>query len=108
MPIEPVFEKISAKEKAGDVVCQVKVECKTDVPADSVERVLNDNVCVSVTLGDVVSGRAEFVGKSTFFICYATQDGIKKCECGAEIKDSFVSDVISEGDFINSLGRRIS
>ena len=100
MPIEPVFEKISAKEKAGDVVCQVKVECKTDVPADSVERVLNDNVCVSVTLGDVVSGRAEFVGKSTFFICYATQDGIKKCECGAEIKDSFVSDVISEGDFI--------
>ena len=101
MPIEPVFEKISVKEKAGDCVCQVKVECKTDVSANSVEKVLNDNVCVSVMLGDVINGKAEFVGKSTFFICYEQEDGIKKCECGAEIKDSFVSDVIAEGDIIN-------
>ena len=100
MPIEPVFEKISAKEKAGDITCQVKVECRTDVPANSVERVLNDNACVSVALGEVVSGKAEFTGKSTFFICYMTEDGIRKCECGAEIKDALVSDLISEGDFI--------
>ena len=100
MPIEPVFEKLSAKEKAGDCTRQVKVECRTDVPANSVEKVLNDNVCVSVALGEVVSGKAEFVGKSTFFICYMAEDGIKKCECGAEIKDSFVSDLIAEGDFI--------
>lgn len=98
MPIEPVFEKISAKEKAGEVICQVKVECKTEVPASTVERVLNDNVSSVVTLGDVVSGRADFVGKSTFFICYSTEEGIKKCECGAEVKDSFVSDLIAEGD----------
>lgn len=100
MPIEPVFEKLSAKEKAGEIVCQVKVECKTDVSANSVERVLNDNVCSSVSLGDAVNGRAEFVGRATFFICYETQDGIRKCECGAEIKDSFVSDLIAEDDFI--------
>lgn len=100
MPIEPVFEKISAKEKAGSVVCQVKVECKTEVPASAVEKVLNDNVCATVTLGDVVNGRAEFTGKATFFICYVTQDGIRKCECGAEIKDSLVSEIISESDSI--------
>ena len=100
MSIEPVFEKINVKEKAGDIVCQVKVECKTEVPASAVERVLNENACLSVSLGDVGAGRAEFVGKATFFICYATEDGIKKCECGAEIKDSFVSDAIAEGDAI--------
>lgn len=100
MPIEPVFEKISAKEKAGEVVRQVKVECRTDVPSNSVEKVLNDNACVSVAVGEIINGKAEFIGKSTFFICYATQDGIKKCECGAEIKDAFVSDIIGEGDFI--------
>ena len=100
MPIEPVFEKLNVKEKAGEVVRQVKVECKTDVPSNEIQRVLNDNVCVSVTLGDVVNGKAEFVGRSTFFICYLTEDGIKKCECGAEIKDSFVSDAISEGDTV--------
>ena len=100
MPIEPVFGKLSAKEKAGEVVRQVKIECKTDVSANAVERVLNDSVCAAVSLGDVVQGRAEFVGKSTFFICYTEKDGVKKCECGAEIKDSFASEMISEGDFI--------
>lgn len=100
MPLEPVFEKINAKERVGDATCQVKIECKTDVPSELVERVLNDNVCASVNLGDVVGGRAEFVGRATFFICYVTQEGIKKCECGAEIKDSLVSDLISEGDLI--------
>lgn len=101
MPIEPVFEKITAKEKVGEVISQVKVECKTDVSGETVERVLNDNVCASVALTGVSNGRAEFLGRATFFICYVTEDGIKKCECGAEIKDSLVSDLIAEGDFIN-------
>ena len=100
MPIEPVFEKITAKEKVGEAVRQVKVECKTDVPSEVVERVLNDNVYASVVLGEVGGGRADFIGKATFFICYVTEDGIKKCECGAEIKDSLISDLISEGDRI--------
>lgn len=100
MPSEPIFEKLSANEKVGEVVRQVKVECKTDVPADSVERVLNDNVYSSVTSVEVSDRRAEFTGKATFFICYVTADGIRKCECGAEIKDSLLSDVINEGDRI--------
>ncbi len=101
MPIEPVFEKITAKEKVGDAISQVKIECKTDVPAEIVERVLNDNVCASVAVTGVTGGRAEFLGRATFFICYATQEGIKKCECGAEIKDGLVSDLIAEGDLVN-------
>ena len=100
MPIEPVFRKINAKEKTGDLVCQVKVECKTEVPSSAVARVLNENACFMVTLGEVISGRAEFIGKATFFICYADEEGVKKCECGAEIKDSFLSDAIAEGDEI--------
>ncbi|MBO4252280.1 MAG: DUF3794 domain-containing protein [Clostridia bacterium] len=100
MPIQPVFEKLSAKEKAGEVVRQVKVECKTEVPADAMIRVLNDEMNLSVALGDVVGGKAEFVGKATFFICYTAEEGIKKCECGAEIKDSFLSDLIADGDYI--------
>ena len=100
MPIEPVFETLSANEKIKDVVCQVKVECKTDVPADSVERVLNDNAYASVNIGEIKDGRAEFFGKATFFICYETEGAIKKCECGAEIRDFLVSDAIKEGDAV--------
>ena len=100
MPIEPVFENLSANEKIKDVVRQVKVECKTDVPADSVERILNDNAYSSVNIGDVTDGRAEFTGRATFFICYESEGAIKKCECGAEIKDFFLSDDIKQGDFI--------
>ncbi len=100
MPIEPVFEKIIAKEKVGEVVCQVKVECKTDVNADTVERVLNDNAYASVNLVSVTDGRAEFTGKATFFICYQSDGVIRKCECGAEIKDSLLSDAIAEGDTV--------
>ncbi|MBP5466869.1 MAG: hypothetical protein J6Y43_04845, partial [Clostridia bacterium] len=100
MPIEPVFEKLSAKEKAGEAVCRVKAECKTDVPASSVEKVLNNNVNSFAVLSGVVDGRAEFTCRSTFFICYLSADGIRKCECGAEIKDSLLSDKIAEGDEI--------
>ena len=100
MPIEPVFEKLSAKEKAGEVVCRVKVECKTDVPATSVEKVLNNNAGAFTVLSGISDGRAEFVCRATFFICFAVADGIRKCECGAEIKDSLLSDGIKEGDEI--------
>ena len=100
MPIEPVFENLSANEKVKDVVCQVKVECKTDVPADSVVRVLNDNAYSSVSIGEITDGRAEFFGKSTFFICYETEGTIKKCECGAEIRDFLLSEAIKEGDTV--------
>ena len=100
MPIEPVFENLSANEKIKDVVCQVKVECKTDVPADSVERVLNDNAYSSVNIGGITDGKAEFFGRTTFFICYESEGAVKKCECGAEVKDFFLSEAIKEGDFI--------
>ena len=98
MPIEPVYEKFSATEKIGDVVTQVKIECKTDVPSDSVEKIVSENAASVVTLGEVKEGRAEIVDKTTFFICYRTAEGIKKCECGAEIRDALTSDVIEEGD----------
>ena len=100
MPIEPVFENLSANEKVKDVVCQVKVECKTDVAADSVERVLNDNAYSSLNIGEITDGKAEFFGKATFFICYETEGVIKKCECGAEIRDFLASDAVKEGDTV--------
>lgn len=100
MPIEPVYEKLSAREKIGETVSQIKVDCKTDVPAEEVEKILNENAFSVVTVGEIKNGRAEFVGKTTFFICYRTADGIKKCECGAEIRDSLNSELISEGDYL--------
>lgn len=100
MPIEPVFEKLSAKEKVGEAVCRIKAECKTDVPASSVERVLNNNATSFAVLSEVVDGRAEFTCRSTFFTCFTCADGIQKCECGAEVKDSLLSEQIAEGDEI--------
>ena len=101
MAIEPVFEKLTVNEKIGETTCQMKVECKTDVPAESVERILNETACAVINLGEISDGRAEINGKATFFICYLTADGIKKCECGAEIKDALVSDAISPVDTVN-------
>ena len=100
MPTEPVFENFSVKEKAGETVCRIKVECKTDVPSEAVEKILNDGACVTIAAGAALDGRAEFTGRATFFVCYVSADGIKKCECGAEIKDAFVSDAIAEGDAV--------
>ena len=101
MPTEPVFEKLTVREKAGEVLSQIKVECKTDIPTEIVERMLNENASATVTLGEIRKGRAEINGKVTFFLCYSTADGIKKAECGAEVKDSLVSDLIEDGDRIN-------
>lgn len=100
MPVAPVFEKLCAREKTGEIVSQVKAECKTDVPTEIVEKILNENVCATVTLGEVKKGKAEFVGKATFFVCYSAQDGIKKFECGAEIRDALIGDAIEDGDTV--------
>lgn len=98
MPIEPGYEKFSAREKVGKVNSQIKIECKTDVSAESVEKILNENALATVTMGETTAGRAEFTGKATFFICYTVNGEIKKTECGAEIKDSFNSEIITAGD----------
>ena len=37
MPFEPVFEKINYCKRKGILTDRIKVECRTDVPAESVE-----------------------------------------------------------------------
>jgi hypothetical protein len=85
MAIEPVYEKIVVNSPCETVKGQIKIEAKTDVSTDLVEKVLTVNAFVCVTQSDIVSGQIRYGGKATFYVSYLGVDGeINKCECGSE------------------------
>lgn len=98
MPFEPVFEKINYCKRKGILTDRIKVECRTDVPAESVERVLNVSAAQCMGGGTAAEGKLDYGGKITFFICYRTVEGdIRKCECGAEFTGSISDASVTEG-----------
>lgn len=97
MPFEPVFEKINFCTRKGTATDRIKVECRTDVPAESVARIINVSACVNVSGGTSVSGKLGYGGTITFFICYENSEGrVEKCECGAEFTGAVESEKITE------------
>ncbi len=85
MPLEPVFETITASGKKTEVYDHIKVECKTEILTEDVKRVLNVCVFPSLTHCDAEDGKINYTGKATFYICYEDSDGtIRKCEYGNE------------------------
>ena len=98
MPFEPVFEKINYCKRKGILPDRIKVECRTDVPAESVERVLNVSAAQCMGGGTATEGKLDYGGKITFFICYRTVEGdIRKCECGAEFTGTISDASVTEG-----------
>lgn len=95
--VEPVFEKINFNQREGEVEEQIKTECKTDVPSDSVAGVLAVSPWVTLNDSETGDGKVFYSGKIIFYIAYTDTDGnLKKCECGSEfkgeIKDASVKD----------------
>ncbi len=85
MPIEPVFEKINITRLSAAVKGQIKIDCKTDVSTDTVERILSVNAFATIVQSQAVSGQIRYGGKATFYLSYLDVDGeLKKCECGNE------------------------
>ena len=96
MPFEPVFEDINLNRRKGIIKEHIKVECKTEVPAVNVAKILNVTSRAVVTRSEVMDKEIYYEGKSTFFICYRTEEGeIEKCECGTEFKGSIKNSDVS-------------
>lgn len=85
MPIEPVFEKINITRLSDTVKGQIKIDCKTDVPTDTVERILSVNAFAVIMQSEALNGQVRYAGKATFYLSYLGADGeLFKCECGSE------------------------
>lgn len=85
MAIEPVYEKIVVNSPCETVKGQIKIEAKTDVSTDLVEKVLTVNAFAVPSVSEIVNGQIRYGGKVTFYISYLGVDGeIYKCECGSE------------------------
>ena len=83
--IEPVFEKISFDQIIDCEKEQIKVNCKTGVLSEDVEKVLSVCPCSFVSSGEVGQGALKYGGKITFYLTYLDKEGsVKKCECGSE------------------------
>lgn len=97
MSAQPIFEKINYFKNNGEYKEQIKVECKTDVPASNLASVLSLTAFVSPAEATVANGQIEYGGKAMFYLAYVDQEGeIKKAECGTEfsglIKDAKITE----------------
>ncbi len=95
MAIEPVYEKINVLEKSKTVTDRLTVECKTDLSADSVARIVNVYARAEEREESVEGDKIKYGGKTIFYVCYENVDGeLKKYECGTE----FMGDILVDKD----------
>lgn len=75
MAIQPVYEsvKINKNKKAPSV--KIKVESKTEIPTDTVGKVLNVSVFAGCPQVNASSGKVEFTGRAVFNVIYQNSDG---------------------------------
>ncbi len=106
MPFEPVFETITLCKRKGAATDRIKVECRTEAPAESVAKILNVSACVSVSGAAASAGKLGYGGTITFFVCYEDAEGaVRKCECGAEFTGNIESDKVTETTRARTCGK---
>ena len=98
MAIEPVFEKINAIRPCEAVKGQIKIDCRTDVSTENVEKVLVCSAFAQVLQSQAQGGAIKYGGKATFYLSYLCTDGkIYKCECGSEFSGVLENACVSDG-----------
>lgn len=103
MAFEPLYERILIKGKKEETCDRVKVECKTDVSTDDVDKVLNVNVSATVTETTAQDGEIKYGGKAVFYICYQSAEGdVKKCENAVDFSGEISLDSVQIGDKIEA------
>ena len=99
MAIEPVYEKINVLEKSKIVTDRLTVECKTDLSADNVARVINVYARAEEKEEAIEGERVKYGGKTVFYVCYENTDGeLKKYECGTEFMGDIAIDKDDNGE----------
>ncbi len=95
--IEPVFEKISFDQIIDCEKEQIKVNCKTGVLSEEVEKVLSVCPFCFASSGEVGQNSLKYSGKITFYLTYLDKEGsVKKCECGNEFNGEIKIDYQGE------------
>ncbi len=98
---EPEFQSISFYQKSTTIKEQIKVECKTEIPADSVSKILSV-FAKTVINAEPSNDAVNFLGKTTFFICYEDVEGaLKRCECGNEFNKEVKAEGVKEDSIIS-------
>lgn len=81
------FERVNVSGARRIVNDRKKVECKTDVLTESINKVLSVSAFTTIGKPEIEKGKATYVAKTTFYICYENGEGqISKTECGCEYK----------------------
>lgn len=90
MSIQPVFDSVRTN-RSTEINEQVKVETKTDIPSESVLRVLDVRAfCGGVSTAEEDKGAA---GTVIFNVIYASAEGVKKYECA----QNFSKEISAQG-----------
>ncbi len=85
MATQPIFETIKFNEKKEQILGNVKVECRTEISTEEVNKVLSVNAIPTASNGECANGQVKYNGKVIFHVIYLSQEGLlSKCECGAE------------------------
>lgn len=94
MFIEPRYEEIVCKTEVKKLLSETNAECRTDIPADGVEKVLSVSAHAVLTGEEVTAGQFRYSGRAVFCVAYLAADGaVRKTECGAEFSNSVKTDV---------------
>ncbi len=92
MPIQPVFENISLNERATKVVDKKKVEVKTQIPTESISRIINVSAINSIVKAEVQAPKTIYGGRVLFYLTYEDENGeIKKSEFGTEYLETLAN-----------------
>ena len=95
--IEPVFEKISFDQIIDCEKEQIKVNCKTGVLSEEVEKVLSVSPFCFASSSDAGNSSLKYSGKTTFYLTYLDKEGsVRKCECGNEFNGEIKLENLSD------------
>ncbi len=101
---QPVFERIAVNDKRRVITDRKKIECKTEILTESINKVLNVGAFTFVSRPEYEKGKINYTGKTVFYICYENSEGqIVKAECGCEYAGS-----LEDGSSAESCKVRIS
>lgn len=76
MAIQPVYESVRINKNKKAPSTKIKVECKTEIPSDTVGKVLNVSVFAGCPQVNVSEKKVEFTGRAVFNVIYQNSDGV--------------------------------
>lgn len=85
MAIQPVYESISINQKEKSTPIKLKLDCKTEIPSDTVLKVLDVSVFTGYPQVSVNGGKLKISGRAIFNVIYVNLDrATVKSECYQE------------------------